>query len=321
MKTIMVIEDDNILRENTCDFLKEEGYNVISAEDGLVGLQQAISNQPDLILCDIMMPNMDGYDFYNTIQQIKSTATIPLIFLTAKTEKEDIRTGMHLGADDYITKPFDYNDLRFSIKTRLEKFEKVQLINDEKFYSLIDNPIMGVFIYHNDRFSFVNENFSKIFGLSRADLMNTPIENLISVGETKSVLGKIDLCFKNTKTTVHTKFYTKQNTEEQNKLVEIFAGIVSYNGSDSMLGYVVEIAKTAKKSSFTVRKDKSAKTLSKRELQILAMVCKGSSNSEISDILGRSTRTIEAHRANIIKKTSVKNSADLVFYAIMNGLV
>lgn len=97
------------MRENTCDFLKEVGYNVLSAEDGLIGLQQAMRNLPDLILCDITMPGMNGLELFKIIQQIKSTSTIPLIFLTAKSEEEEVRTDMHLGADDYKTKPFDFN--------------------------------------------------------------------------------------------------------------------------------------------------------------------------------------------------------------------
>jgi PAS domain S-box-containing protein len=321
MKTIMVIEDDKILRENTCDFLKEEGYNVISAEDGLIGLQQAIKNHPDLILCDIMMPNMNGHDFYKTIQQMKSTSSIPLIFLTAKTEKEDLRTGMNLGADDYITKPFDLNELLISVKTRLDKFEKIQEKSDEKFYTLIDNPLTGVFIYRDNKFVFVNEKFTKIFGYSKADFLAMPFEDLISSIDKKSVLEKIDHFFKNIQNTVHAKFQVQQNSGKQKILVEMFAGVVSYNGSDSMLGYITEIVKTDNKSHFSARKDKSAETLSKKELQILKMICQGSSNSEISGIFGRSIRTIETHRANIVKKTKVKNTADLVMYSKRNGLV
>jgi DNA-binding response OmpR family regulator len=119
MKKILIIDDDKILRENTCDFLEEEGYNVISAENGLIGLQQTMNQMPDLILCDINMPHLNGYDFYRTIKQIKSTSTIPLIFITANTENKNINIELHLGVDDYITKPFDLNELLISIRTHL----------------------------------------------------------------------------------------------------------------------------------------------------------------------------------------------------------
>ena len=90
MKKILIIEDDTVLRENTAEFIKGQNFKVFIAEDGLVGVQQTLKHLPDLILCDISMPNMNGYDFYKTIKQIKATSTIPLVFLSAKTENEDI---------------------------------------------------------------------------------------------------------------------------------------------------------------------------------------------------------------------------------------
>jgi PAS domain S-box-containing protein len=320
MKTIMVIEDDKILRENTCDFLKEEGYNVLSAEDGLVGLQLVMNHMPDLILCDIMMPNMNGYDFYKTIQQMKSTSAIPLIFLTAKAEKEDIRDGMHLGADDYITKPYDFNDLSFSIKTRLDKFEKIQQKSDEKFYTLIDNPLAGVFIFRDNRFHFVNEKCTKIFGIPKVDLMTMSFNNLISSKDDDFILEKIDRCFRKDQNTLHEQFFIMHNSGKQKIKVEMFAGIISYNGADSLLGYIVE-CKNNHHPAFSDKKDKSVETLTKKEIQIIALICQGLTNAKISQSLGRSIRTIEVHRANILKKTRVKNTADLVMYSIKNKII
>ena len=90
MKKILIIEDDTVLRENTAEFIKGQNFEVFIAEDGLVGIQQTLKHLPDLILCDISMPNMNGYDFYKTIKQIKATSTIPLIFFSARTENEDV---------------------------------------------------------------------------------------------------------------------------------------------------------------------------------------------------------------------------------------
>ena len=98
MKNILLIEDDVITRNNTAELLKEEGFQVFIAEDGLVGVQLTMKYFPDLILCDINMPNMNGYDFFKTIQQIKSTSTIPLIYLTGKTKEE---VEMKLAANKY----------------------------------------------------------------------------------------------------------------------------------------------------------------------------------------------------------------------------
>jgi DNA-binding response OmpR family regulator len=130
MKKILIIEDDTVLRENTAEFIQGENFEVFVAKDGLEGVQQTLQHLPDLILCDISMPNMDGFDFYKTIKQIRATSTIPLVFFSARTENEDIRAGMQLGADDYIIKPFDFFELLKVIRTRLAKYERIQEFND-----------------------------------------------------------------------------------------------------------------------------------------------------------------------------------------------
>ncbi len=132
MKKILIIEDNLILRENTAEFLKEEGYEVEAAKDGKAGVKSAQENIPDLVICDIAMPEMNGYQVYEKMQESEETSFIPFIFLTAKTEKDEIRKGMQLGVDDYITKPFEYDDLLKSIEIRLKKQEKINMINKQK---------------------------------------------------------------------------------------------------------------------------------------------------------------------------------------------
>jgi PAS domain S-box-containing protein len=320
MKTILIIQDDKTLRENICDFLKEEGYDVISAEDGLTGLQLAINNRPDLILCDVIMPKMNGYDLCKTIKQIKTTSIIPLIFLTGKAEKEDIWAGMQLGADDYITKPFDLSELLFSVKTRLDKFEKIQQKSDEKVHALTDTPSTGVFIYSKNKFEFVNERCAKIFGLSCNEILTLRFNELISDNDKDYVLEIIDRCFNKIQNTIHVTFHI-HHKRGKNILVEMSAGIINYKGTDSLIGNIEECTETQNKLLFSDEKDKNAEILSKKELKVLTMICQGLSNSEIARILERSRRTIETHRANIMNKTDVKNAADLVMYAIRNNLI
>lgn len=122
MKTrLLLIEDDEIIRENTSEILELADYEVHSASNGTIGVQLAKETQPDLIICDIMMPEMDGYQVLQELGSNPSTSTIPFIFLTAKTEKKEIRKGMALGADDYITKPFDEEELLAAIDGRLKR--------------------------------------------------------------------------------------------------------------------------------------------------------------------------------------------------------
>jgi DNA-binding response OmpR family regulator len=121
MKKILIIEDNLEVRENTAEIIELSNYQVITAENGKIGVELALEELPDLIVCDIMMPVLDGYGVYHLLSKHKETASIPFIFLTAKSEKADFRKGMEMGADDYITKPFDGIELLNAIEIRLKK--------------------------------------------------------------------------------------------------------------------------------------------------------------------------------------------------------
>ncbi|WP_017315858.1 hybrid sensor histidine kinase/response regulator [Mastigocladopsis repens] len=121
MHKILVIEDETSVRQNLLELLTYEDFNVIAAENGRIGVQLAQEEIPDLIICDVMMPELDGHGVLNTLRQQPTTAAIPLIFLTAKSDKTDFRQGMELGADDYLTKPFTRAELLAAISSRLDK--------------------------------------------------------------------------------------------------------------------------------------------------------------------------------------------------------
>lgn len=121
MTQILVIEDDPNVRTLILKLLQAEGFDALSAEDGRTGVHLAMVHEPDLIICDIMMPEFDGYEVLNQLRQDSSTATIPFIFLSAKSERMDMRQGMELGADDYLTKPFKRAELLGAISARLTK--------------------------------------------------------------------------------------------------------------------------------------------------------------------------------------------------------
>lgn len=121
MKRILIIEDNSDIRENIAEILELAGYECITAGDGKKGIEIAQKEHPDLIICDIMMPELDGFGVLHILNKRDETAKIPFIFLTAKTERSDMRQGMIMGADDYITKPFDDTDLLDAIETRFKK--------------------------------------------------------------------------------------------------------------------------------------------------------------------------------------------------------
>jgi len=124
MKRILVIEDEPEMRRNLLTILKMEKYQPLGAENGKVGLQLARSEKPDLILCDVMMPELDGYRVLRALREDPSTRITPFIFLTARGEKIDQRSGMDLGADDYLTKPVAKNDLLNAVTARLRRAEQ-----------------------------------------------------------------------------------------------------------------------------------------------------------------------------------------------------
>lgn len=126
MKTILVIDDNTDIRENTAEILSLAGYQTFTAENGKRGVELAAREKPDLIVCDIMMPELDGYGVLHLLRNRPETENIPFIFLTAKTERTDFRKGMEMGADDYITKPFDDIELLKAIEIRLKKIGIIQ---------------------------------------------------------------------------------------------------------------------------------------------------------------------------------------------------
>ena len=123
MKNILLIEDDTALRENTAELLELANYHVFTAPNGKIGIDMAKEYLPNLIVCDIMMPEVDGYGVLEALSLDEKTAHIPFIFLSAKTEHKEIRKGMDLGADDYLTKPFEEDELISAIESRLAKAE------------------------------------------------------------------------------------------------------------------------------------------------------------------------------------------------------
>lgn len=125
-KKILVIEDNNDIRENTAEILELAGYIALTAENGKRGVEVATREKPAVIICDIMMPELDGYGVLHLLRKNADTQSTPFIFLTAKTERSDFRKGMEMGADDYITKPFDDSELLSAVEARLKKLELLE---------------------------------------------------------------------------------------------------------------------------------------------------------------------------------------------------
>ncbi|MBL7798393.1 MAG: response regulator [Saprospiraceae bacterium] len=132
MKKILIIEDNLEVRENLSEILSLSGYQTTTAENGKIGVEKALADRPDLILCDVMMPELDGFGVLHILGKHAQTADVPFIFLTALAEKDDFRKGMSLGADDYIIKPFDDTLLLQTIEARLRKNERLRAASSKQ---------------------------------------------------------------------------------------------------------------------------------------------------------------------------------------------
>ena len=148
MKKILVIEDEALIRENMEDTLRFSGYEVVSASDGIEGVAAITSHIPDLIVCDIMLPGMNGYDILHTVRSQSDTENIPFIFVSALSSRSDLRTGMELGADDYISKPFEAKELLQAVETRLKRAQLAG--NTAKMNGVLGLPGIASFtkMYH-----------------------------------------------------------------------------------------------------------------------------------------------------------------------------
>ncbi|VXD23195.1 hybrid sensor histidine kinase/response regulator [Planktothrix paucivesiculata] len=144
MKKILVIEDDLNVRSIILDILEAEEFLAISAEDGKIGVKLAKEILPDLIICDVMMPQLDGYQVLEEIRNYQATATIPFIFLTAKSTPDDLRQGMNLGADDYLTKPFSRQHLLAAIRSRIQKHQTFEHKTQQRLNELRNNITLSL---------------------------------------------------------------------------------------------------------------------------------------------------------------------------------
>ena len=317
MKKVLVIEHDNNLLKNTSSYLNRKGFEVIEAGEGSSGVQKALEFLPDIILCDSETPGLNGYEVFNTLQQINTTAIIPFIFIKENNNYEDIKAVMRLGADDYIVRPYDYNDLVELIKTRLEKQERIISIADEKFNTLMEFSTNGIFIYQDGKLSYVNRKFCEIVSYSHNELLGMSLVNIVYKDDIHIVVEKIDRCLKGIHKELEVEFQAISRDQQIIKVV-LSGSSINIRGKKSIIGSIREVQFDNYNERF--KKLRLEINITDREKEILISICNGLTNYEISKKLNISERTVEGHRANLIKKTGCRNSACLAIFAVKYGL-
>ena len=358
-KQVLLIEDDNTLAETIKNYLNLNGFSVTHADNGATGIQMAFSSMPDIIVCDINIPVVDGYQVYTILNEASLTHYTPFIFLTAKTSLKDIRTGMQLGADDYLTKPFDFEDLVNSINTRISKRQKIVSTNEKRFLSLLNSSPHGVFVCQENKFIEVNNKLASIFGYSQVEMKNFGLIDFASEEDAPKLREALNLCISQQKQAFEIDFsgFNKQNKPVALKLL---GGYSFYKGKDCIVGNLINLSSSdysikdiALNSSdikelagaiehfssdynliskslveklsgiFSIENKETTPPveLSAREQEVLQEICKGKSTIETARTLFISERTVEKHRAAIVQKTGSKNMIEAVIFAIKNNLV
>ena len=236
---ILLVEDDRALAITISNLLRVKGYDVTHAGDGASGIQKAFEIIPDLILCDISMNEISGYDVFNVLKESSATAMIPFVFLTAKSELKDIRFGMQLGADDYIVKPFEYDELLTSIATRLHKAEAHRKANEEKFIALSMIAPYGIFIFQGDKFIETNPSLSATLGYTRDELLKMGFADIVALKDKNNAIEKINRCLRGFEKDIHIRFSVVHKDGRQIG-TELY-GIVGLKvkGRSSMLGTLI----------------------------------------------------------------------------------
>ncbi|MBN1199854.1 MAG: response regulator [Bacteroidales bacterium] len=194
MSKILIIEDDPVLLESLADFLLEEGMEVIQAQNGKKGAELAAKELPDLILCDIFMAGINGYETFEKIKQDISTSLIPFIFLSAKAEREDILYGMTIGADDYITKPVDFDELLKRITRRMEKTRETIRRSEIKYHAVFETAHDAILLLRLNDLTIMDANKAACdtLGHSKEEILKTPGRKFIKDVDLHEFITKQD---------------------------------------------------------------------------------------------------------------------------------
>ncbi len=359
-KRILIIEDDLAFAKTLKNILMLNGYEVDVANSGTEGIRQAYESRPDLILCDIKMSPVNGYQVFNILKDSNFTNRIPFIFITGKSDLREIRFGMELGVDDYMVKPFQNETLLRSIKVRIEKYESLINLGRSRYQAFVENSLDGIFVFNGDQIYEINAAFSRLMGCSQADVKSLSFSKLIGPDNFKKIEERIDKCS-----------YGLINDFQEEVEIQLASGTYQrfsvriargseYKGISLLIGLlapadkVVETGNIVYSNLISVLEDSdinltenltrrlrheynspaqteqkyniddtlvSEVEFSKRELEVLQLSCQGLPMKMIAEKLFIADRTVESHRANMMEKTGAKNVIELIIFALKYDLV
>lgn len=354
-KKILVIEDDQNLGITIQNILTLHRFDVCYVNNGASGIQKAFEYNPDLILCDINMDPIDGYQVYKVLDESAILSRIPFVFLTASSELEEIRFGMSLGADDYLVKPFHNDDLIKSIEKRLEKFQSIRDEANREFDRLFSLSPFGLLIFDWNKVYKVNPAFSNQVHSDLTVQLGIKIEDLIDPKSIEKLKVKIQEPFLDRKELFNeevTLLSRKGNAFEMNMVVSEFKKFSNYilylglftSASKAVISidnrqYADEVYNLLKRENIRFpealgekitnifaqkslnQKDNKNSLFTQRENQVLGLSMEGLPIKTIADRLAISDRTVEKHRTRLMKKAGANNMIEVIVFALKNSLI
>jgi len=310
--TILIIEDEALLREEIAELLTYEGFIVKQAKNGLEGYKTALEKNPDLILCDIMMPDLSGYDVLEKLRGEKDFFTPPFIFTTALSDRQNYRQGMNLGADDYLTKPFTRTELISAINSRLKQHnarENHLKLKIDKIELQLQQEISGLQLKWKDQSVLVQKYLDQNQQLQKQVIEQTEIL-------TKETLRTVEInnIIENIKAQVETELKQKNITSKERMLLLNLRNKISSRSliSDNLTVFQLRFNQTY--PHFITRVAEQFPNLTQYEIVLISATLMGFNTNQLGEILNISADSVRKSRYRLKKKIGLRKSEDFVLF-------
>lgn len=352
---ILVIEDDPELGSVIQHILSFSGYDVCCTNNGASGIQRAFEYNPDLILCDIGMDPIDGYQVFKVLEESSILNRTPFVFLTGNSELDDIRFGMSLGADDYLVKPFRNDDLIKSIEKRLEKFRMIREEADREFNRLFNLSPIGLFLFDGTKVIHANPAFKKLIINNGNQPYGTLIENFIDEQSIKNLEANIQNYLSDKSEIFNDEVTITAYDGEEIQMSMVVSEIKKFSDHKLYIGMFTTLAKTTvsigtydyadevnnllKRENIRISeslgekitnifkqktlniKNQNNTFFTKRENEVLCLSMEGLPIKIIADKLSISDRTVEKYRTKMMEKSGSSNMIEVIIFALKNRLI
>lgn len=350
---VLIIEDDLIMGKTIQNVLESNQFDAFLATNGATGIQKAFEINPDLILCDLVMKPIDGFQVFHILKGNSHTELIPFIFLSSKSEISDIRLGLEMGADDYIIKPFNNYDLIKSVEIRIGKYKRLLERGRSEFNTLINLSPNGIFLFDGHNILKSNRSFKQMLELDEEYSHEVTLKTILTDESYDKIKSSLVRC----KNGIQNRFQeevsvkTRYGTEKRfslfvapikkspfNVLLMSILVPVKQNNINGEMSFrsnrlkdvlskdnikVTDelIKKIDAVSSFDMPGSNGYVHFSKRENEVLKLSSMGFPIKVIADKLNISSRTVEKHRANLMKKTGLSNIVEVIVFSLRNKLI